>query len=238
MNPGLRVPYTHAAVSSRITTVILDFGGVLGLSQDPVRAAAMASLCGLSMEEFSRLYSRDRLELDRGTLSTEDYWTRIFREAGVEPTPGLITRIEEEDSLGWTRINRAVVAWAEELRAAGYSTAILSNMPCDKLAWIRRNPACDWINDFPVTVFSCEHHLVKPEPAIYRLCLDLLGRSAGECLFLDDSPANVEGGRAAGIASIHFRSAAEAVPVLSSTWGLPVRSLVQETTRGAGQGIG
>jgi len=233
LNARACVPYTHAAVSSCITTVILDFGGVLGLPQDPVRAAGMASLCGLSMEEFSRLYSRDRLELDRGTLSTDGYWTRIFREAGVEPTPALIAKIEEEDSLGWTRINRAVVGWAEELRAAGYSTAILSNMPHDKLAWMRKNPAFDWIRDFPVAVFSCEHRLVKPEAVIYRRCLDLLGRSAGECVFLDDSSVNVEGGLAAGIPSIHFRSAAEAAPLLSRAWGLPVRSLLNETTRGA-----
>ncbi len=226
MNPSGGFHYTHAALNERITTVILDFGGVLGLPQDPVRAAAMAALCRLSVEEFFRLYFRDRLELDRGTLSTDAYWTQIFREAGVTPTAELISRIEEEDSLGWTRINRAVVAWAEELRAAGYSTAILSNMPCDKLAWIRKNPSCDWLVDFPVAVFSCEHRLVKPELAIYQRCLDLLGREPGECLFLDDSPINVEGGRAAGIHSLQFLTAADAAPVLSGTWGLPVRSLV------------
>lgn len=218
--------YTHAVLRTRITTIILDFGGVLGLPQDPVRQAAMAALCGLSPEAFSRLYFRDRLELDRGTLPTDGYWSQIFREAGVEPTPALIARIEEEDSLGWTRINWPVVAWADELRAAGYSTAILSNMPCDKLAWMRKNPDCSWMGAFPVAVFSCEHRLVKPEAAIYRRCLELLGREGAECLFLDDSRVNVEGALAAGITSIQFLSAAETGPVISREWGLPVRSLL------------
>jgi putative hydrolase of the HAD superfamily len=212
-----------------VSSVILDFGGVLGLPQDTARASNMASLCRLSMEEFSRLYQRDRLELDRGTLPTEEYWSRILRAAGVPPKAGLIARIEEEDSLGWTRINRRVVAWAAELRDAGFVTAILSNMPTDKLAYMRKIPAFDWIDDFPVTVFSCDHHLVKPEPAIYRLCLDLLGREPGDCVFLDDSLVNVEGGRAAGIAALLFRSAGEAAPVLSGAWGLPVRSLIDGT---------
>jgi putative hydrolase of the HAD superfamily len=212
--------------NARITTVILDFGGVLGLPQDPVRQAAMAALCGLSSGAFSRLYFRDRLELDRGTLSTRDYWSGIFREAGVEPTTALISRIEEEDSLGWTRINWPVVAWGEELRSAGFSTAILSNMPCDKLAWMRKNPDCAWMGAFPVAVFSCEHRLVKPEPEIYRRCLDLLDRQGAECLFLDDSPVNVEGGRAAGITSMQFCSAAETAAEISRAWGLPVRSLL------------
>jgi putative hydrolase of the HAD superfamily len=218
--------YTPRALSPSISSVILDFGGVLGLPLDPVRAANMASLCRLSMEEFVRLYLSDRLDFDRGTLTTEEYWTRILRAAGVPPTPRLIQQIEEEDSLGWTRINRPVVEWAAELREAGYATAILSNMPTDKLAFMRKKPAFDWIDDFPVKVFSCDHFLVKPEPAIYRLCLDLLRKRPEECVFLDDSLVNVEGGRTAGMAALHFLSAGSAAPLLSSTWGLPVRSLV------------
>jgi putative hydrolase of the HAD superfamily len=213
-------------LSVPVSSVILDFGGVLGMPQDPVRTANMASLCRLSMEEFTRLYLRDRLELDRGTLSTEEYWARILRSAGVPPSPVLIAKIEEEDSLGWTRINRRVVDWSAELRSAGYATAILSNMPVDKLAYMRRIPAFDFIDDFPVRVFSCDHRLVKPEPEIYRLCLRLLGKKPEECVFLDDSPVNVEGGRAAGIATVHFVSAETAAPELSGRWNLPVRSLV------------
>jgi putative hydrolase of the HAD superfamily len=218
--------YTLADLKPGISTVILDFGGVLGLPQDPVRAANMASLCGLSVEEFFRLYQRDRLELDRGTLSTEEYWTSIFQASGVPASADTIAQIEEEDSLGWTRINQKVVAWSRELRAAGYATAILSNMPFDKLAYMRKNPAFDFIDEFPVTIFSCNHRLVKPEPAIYRLCLDLLMKEPGDCVFLDDSPVNVAGGQAAAIPTLLFRTAEEAVPVLAGTWGLPVRSLV------------
>ena len=42
-----------------------------------------------------------------------------------------------------------VVDWAAELRAAGFATAILSNMPSDKLAYMRKIPAFDWIDEFP-----------------------------------------------------------------------------------------
>ncbi len=221
--------YNPRDLRSPVSAVILDFGGVLGLPQDLDRAARMASLCGVSREEFSALYRRDRLELDRGTLSSGEYWTRILRAAGRLPTDGLIAQIEAEDLRAWIRINRRVVDWAAELRAAGFATAILSNMPSDKLAYMRGLAAFRWIDEFPVTVFSCDHHLVKPEPAIYRLCLDLLGEAPEKCLFLDDSPANVEGGRAAGIPGILFRSAEQVAAVLSGTWGLPVRSLMNAT---------
>jgi putative hydrolase of the HAD superfamily len=215
-------------MSDMIDAVIFDFGGVLGLPQDPERAAAMASLCGLSLEQFFTIYPLERLELDRGTLPTEEYWGRIIRAGGITPDDGLIARIEREDALGWTRINDAMVEWAAELRSAGYRTAILSNMPVDKLAFMRESGRFEWIRDFDPAIFSCDFSLVKPEPAIYRLCLDRLGAAPARCLFLDDSAVNVEGARACGINALHFGTAADSVGELRQRWGLPVGALKGE----------
>ena len=186
----------------------------------------MASLCGLPMEKFRLLYGRQRLELDRGTLSAEHYWGRILQEAGVASSPELIQRIEREDALGWMRVNQRVVDWSGELRSAGYRTAILSNMPTDKLSFMRGSATMDWIGEFETAIFSCDVGLVKPEPAIYRLCLEKLKAAPGECVFLDDYPVNVEGARAAGINALLFRSATEAAAELRDRWRLPVQCLV------------
>jgi len=208
-----------------IRAVIFDFGGVLGLPQDPSRVATMASLCGLSVEEFRSAYGRDRSELDRGTLTAEEYWSRILQTAGVPADPDLIARIEREDSLGWTGINQAVVDWSAELRAAGFITAILSNMPAAKLSFMRATGSFDWIDEFRPAIFSCEYLLVKPEPEIYRLCLNKLSVDPHRCIFLDDVLQNVEAARALGIHAFHFRSTAEAISALNGHWGLPVESL-------------
>ena len=189
----------------------------------------MESLCGLTEEQFQRLYHRDRLELDRGTLTTEAYWGRILQAAGRRPEPGLIARIEEEDSLGWTRLNPSMVSWAQELRSAGYVTAILSNMPPDKLRFMRERPQFDFIRDFSVALFSCDYLLVKPERAFFEKCLQLLDRPAEECAFLDDSPVNVEAARALGMKALVFDGVPGALPVLEAEWRLPVRSLRGET---------
>ncbi len=208
-----------------LTTVIFDFGGVLGLPLDPEREAAMMSLTHLSPAAFHAAYRRDRIELDRGTLDTDEYWRRLFVAGGVEATPDLLGRIEREDALGWSRVNQRVVDWSYELREAGYRTAILSNMPSEKLAFMRADGQFRWIKDFDVAVFSCEHFLVKPDPAIYRLCLEKLGASPEECVFLDDVPENAAGARAVGIPALVFRSAEEAAFELARDWGLPVRRL-------------
>jgi putative hydrolase of the HAD superfamily len=205
--------------------VIFDFGGVLGLQQDPAHAAAMAALCRLPLERFRALYTVDRLELDRGTLPMEEYWKRIFAAAGVTPTADLVRRIEWHDAEGWSRVNHAVVGWARELRAAGHRTAILSNMPPDKMTFMRESGRFGWLAEFEIALFSCDFALVKPEPSFFRLCLERLGAAPGECLFLDDMPSNVEAARALGIHALLFRSAGEAAAELRSRWEIPVRGL-------------
>ncbi|HTP57900.1 MAG TPA: HAD family phosphatase [Spirochaetia bacterium] len=209
----------------KLSTVIFDYGGVLGLPLDPEREAAMMDLTHLHGAEFYAAYRKDRIELDRGTLDTDEYWRRLYVAGGVEATPGLLAQIEREDALGWSRVNQSVVDWSYELRQAGYLTAILSNMPSQKLRFMRADGGFTWIKDFDVTVFSCDYLLVKPEPAIYRLCLQKLGVSPQECIFLDDVPENAEGARAVGIHAMVFGSADKAAAELERDWALPVGKL-------------
>jgi putative hydrolase of the HAD superfamily len=209
----------------KLTTVIFDYGGVLGLPLDPDREAAMMALTRLPRAEFYAAYRRDRVELDRGTLATDEYWRRLFAAGGVRATPALLAQIEREDALGWSRVNQKVVDWSYELRDAGYLTGILSNMPSEKLKFMQADGQFRWIKDFDVAVFSCEHLLVKPEASIYRLCLEKLGARPEECIFLDDVPENAEGARSVGIHALVFRSPDAAATELQRDWGLPVGKL-------------
>ena len=58
---------------------------------------------------------------------------------------------------------------------------------------------------FDGAIVSGDERLVKPDPAIFRLLLTRYGLSAADCLFIDDSAANVEGARKIGMAAHHFR---------------------------------
>ncbi len=209
----------------RITSVIFDFGGVLGLPQDPVWAQAMADMCGLPLPEFLLQYMRDRLDLDRGTVSSAGYWGRILAASGRAATDGLVGQLVRADVAGWTRVNTRVVEWSARLRGDGIKTAILSNMPQDILDAMCGEPGLRWMADFQARVFSCEVGLVKPEPEIYRRCLEALGALPGETVFLDDVARNVEGAVAQGIQGLLFRSAREAADEIEKRWGLAVESL-------------
>jgi putative hydrolase of the HAD superfamily len=58
-----------------------------------------------------------------------------------------------------------------------------------------------------VAFSSCYLGLRKPEPAIYRRALDVLGRPGERVLFIDDRQENVAGAEGAGMKGIRFDGA-------------------------------
>jgi putative hydrolase of the HAD superfamily len=57
---------------------------------------------------------------------------------------------------------------------------------------------------FKVALSSCYVGLRKPEPAIYRRALDILGSAPERTLFIDDRQENVDGAMSAGMKAIRF----------------------------------
>ncbi|HEY5732008.1 MAG TPA: HAD-IA family hydrolase, partial [Anaerolineales bacterium] len=47
---------------------------------------------------------------------------------------------------------------------------------------------------------------IKPEPEIYHLMLEKIGRPAQECLFIDDSLPNIIQANTMGFRTIHYAS--------------------------------
>lgn len=62
---------------------------------------------------------------------------------------------------------------------------------------------------FDVAFSSCYLGLRKPQPAIYRRAIDVLGRPAQRILFIDDRQENVAAAAASGMATIRFEGAAQ-----------------------------
>ncbi|WP_165490473.1 HAD-IA family hydrolase, partial [Protofrankia symbiont of Coriaria myrtifolia] len=62
-----------------------------------------------------------------------------------------------------------------------------------------------------VIVYSHEVGLAKPDPRVYALTCERLGVNPGDVVFLDDTPAAVEGARAAGWQAVLFGATAQAI---------------------------
>jgi len=83
------------------------------------------------------------------------------------------------------------------LRAAGLRLVVISDAPPSIRAALVRlgiRPLVDEV------VLSSEVGALKPDPAMFRAALDKAGVEAGEAVFLDDLPGNVDGARAFGLA--------------------------------------
>jgi FMN phosphatase YigB (HAD superfamily) len=94
--------------------------------------------------------------------------------------------------------------WVSQLRAAGFKTGLLSNMPWDLVNHVRTN--CRWMENFDFKTLSAEVRLIKPDPAIYQHTLLGLGVSAAETLFVDDREPNIRAARVLGMRAIQFQS--------------------------------
>jgi 2-haloacid dehalogenase len=97
---------------------------------------------------------------------------------------------------------RETVVLLETLRANGTRTFAITNFSSEKFPLAQRR--FGFLNGFEGVVVSGEEKLLKPDPAIYRTLLDRHGLAAGDCLFIDDSPKNVDGARAVGMHAHHF----------------------------------
>jgi 2-haloacid dehalogenase len=92
----------------------------------------------------------------------------------------------------------------KQLKQAGYLLYGLSNWSAETFPRARHKH--DFFDLFDDMVISGEVGHVKPDPEIYHILLDKIGKSAAECLFIDDSPANIHRAQQLGFAVIHFQS--------------------------------
>ncbi|MEX0328403.1 MAG: HAD family hydrolase [Ruegeria sp.] len=59
---------------------------------------------------------------------------------------------------------------------------------------------------FETLVVSGQEKMAKPDTRIFRLLCERAGIAPEDCVFIDDSPQNVDGARATGMDGIHFTS--------------------------------
>ncbi len=105
------------------------------------------------------------------------------------------------------------------LHLAGFPLYGLSNWPAEKFRLVRPGYAFfDW---FQGMVISGEVGIVKPDLRIFHLLLEQVARPSGECLLIDDSPANIAAADSLGFQTIHFHSPTQLAAELSLRGMLP-----------------
>ena len=188
-----------------ITTLIFDFGGVL-IEWNPRNFYRRYFDTPQAMEEFLA-------EVDFMAWNAQQDKGRPFAEGVAELTAKfpqhsrLIHAYHErwEESIG--EPITATVKIVQRLKQAGWPIYGLSNWSTETFPIIRQRH--DFFDILDGYLISGEVKLVKPEPAIFQVMLDKIGRTAQECLFIDDALPNIETARKLGMTAIHFQSPAQ-----------------------------
>jgi 2-haloacid dehalogenase len=90
------------------------------------------------------------------------------------------------------------------LKVAHYPLYGLSNWALEKFNLVRlQYEFFSWFDDI---LISSTANLIKPDPRIFTLFLDRIGRVAADCVYVDDSGANILAANQLGFTTIHFQS--------------------------------
>jgi 2-haloacid dehalogenase len=111
------------------------------------------------------------------------------------------------------------VALVRRLKSAGRPVHALSNFAWETFALVQDR--YDFLSEFDTCVVSGHVGVAKPDPGIYEILFERVGRPASELLFIDDSIANVRASVAAGMAAIHYRPGVDLESELVARGALP-----------------
>jgi FMN phosphatase YigB (HAD superfamily) len=119
---------------------------------------------------------------------------------------GLIAAFHERWQDSVPGVIEGSVAVVEDLCAAGVPLYAITNFSSEK--WLESVVRFPFLGEcFRDVVVSAREGVLKPDPAIFRVCLERNGLSAGDCVFVDDSAKNVAGAAALGFDTIRFTGA-------------------------------
>ena len=182
------------------TKVVFDVGNVL-LRWDPRHLYRKLFDDEARMEWFlANVCTHDwNVEQDRGRGWDEAVALLVDRHPEHEPHIRAFHERWHETVGGVFEEN---VALLERLRAAGVPNYCITNFSGAKFAEAKlRFP---FLARFDGVIVSGDERLLKPDPAIYHLLLSRYNLSAGDCIFIDDSRANVHAAREIGMQAIQY----------------------------------
>jgi putative hydrolase of the HAD superfamily len=181
-------------------TYIFDLGGVLINFKPTERLRALfPDKDGAFHEKLRQIIfqSSEWAELDRGTVE-HDEAVDIFCRREPDYSPEIRVTMERIPEL-LTPI-QDTVALLPKIKAAGHRLYYLSNYHKKFSQYALQT--YPFFELFDGGVFSCDIHINKPSPGIYRHLLNTYRLDAKSCVFFDDLEPNVQAAEQEGMTGV------------------------------------
>jgi putative hydrolase of the HAD superfamily len=186
---------------SRIDTIFFDVGGVCLTNGwgAGARAAAVAHF-GIDTDagEFEARHDEVVESFERGERSLDAYLDRVvFYRSRPFRRDAFIDFMYAQ-----SRPHESVLTLARNLAAAAtYRLATINNESRELNRYRIKTFGLDGI--FQAFFSSCYVGVIKPDPRIYAIALDVMQVDPAASLFVDDREENVTAARTAGMRTIH-----------------------------------
>ena len=193
-----------------IDTVVFDIGGVL-VELGRFRFLEKKGFTGEKANRvmYASMRSPDWVQMDLNNLPVEEILERFIRN---DPEMEAEIRHMFADLNGIVERRESSLPWLRRVKESGRRILYLSNYSHK----IMREclDALYFLPEMDGGLFSCDVHMVKPDPAFYQLLIDKYQLDPARCVFIDDLETNLEGARAAGMHTILFENPAQAEAAL------------------------
>lgn len=194
---------------SKIKNIVFDLGGVLLELDFTKTLQEMIQILKMDIESigFDNPLFHIMKEYGNGSMKTEDFFKNVRQRSTVNiPTEEEITHAWCAMFVGWQDYKLELL---NDLRKE-YKVFLLSNTNEVHLSWIRKNISDKYGIDnfeekyFDKAYYSHELSMQKPDPVIFDFVAHDAEIDPLYTLFIDDSPENIVGAKAAGWQAIHY----------------------------------
>ena len=194
--------YACGMIQDMIKNIIFDIGNVLsdfcwqeflkdkGFNDEMVERIGRVSV-----------YDEDWYEFDKGRLKDEEV-VELFIEKDPEIADDLHRAFDNVE--GMVRLKAETFDWLNSLKAKGFKLYYLSNFSYK--AETQCPKSLSFMPFMDGGILSYKVKLTKPDPAIYELLLSMYSLKPEECVFIDDTPKNVDAAINLGIKGIVYKN--------------------------------
>jgi putative hydrolase of the HAD superfamily len=187
-----------------VTTVLIDFGGVIAEEGFREGLREIGRRNGLDPDGFFQV--ADRLISTTGYLTgmTDEtaFWEAVRGETGIQETDSAL----RDEILRRFTLRPAMLAWLDRLRAGGITVAILS----DQTNWLEEIDADTGLFQRVDRVFnSFRFGKSKRDASFFDDVCAALGANPRNTLFVDDNPSHIERAAARGLLTILYTDTAD-----------------------------
>jgi len=207
--------------------VIFDFGGVI--TSSPFEAfARMERERGLPHDLIRRINATNPDSNAWALFERAEIDAAGFDAAFATEARALGHEVRGEDVLALLAgdIRPRMVHALDWLKRNGYHLGcITNNVPAGEGAGMARSAdkarqVAEVLERFDHVIESSKVGVRKPDPAIYRMMLDTLGKAADQCVYLDDLGINCKPAAALGMVAIKVEGEGQALDDLARALGV------------------